>query len=70
GGISLAGLHVASRVQDDSAESVALRLAVTRLSESYLEAGQIADEFLRKHDDSRIKTHAETLARAADDLAT
>jgi len=70
GGISLAGLHIASRVQDDSAASVALRLAVTRLSESYLEAGQIADEFLRKHDDSRIKTHAETLARAADDLAT
>ncbi|WP_315838469.1 HAMP domain-containing methyl-accepting chemotaxis protein [Bradyrhizobium prioriisuperbiae] len=68
GAIGLTGFHIDARVQQDSDASVRFRFDVMSLSESYLEAGQAANEFMQKHDDKRIGLHAATLARAADHL--
>ncbi len=68
GAVGLTGLQVASRVQQESDASVGFRFQVMGLAQSYLEAGQVANAFLQKHDDKHIGKHAEILAQAADRL--
>src|SRR5260370_38677875 len=51
GAICLVGLNHAAMTQLESDQSVNLRLHVLGLSANYLEARQIATEFLRKHDE-------------------
>jgi methyl-accepting chemotaxis protein len=65
GAISLAGLYTASRVQQESDASVQFRFQVMSLAQSYLEAGQVANAFLQKHDDRHIQKHADILQQAA-----
>jgi methyl-accepting chemotaxis protein len=62
GAICLAGLHLAARTQLESDQSVNLRLHVLGLSANYLEARQIANEFLRKHDEKLIDKHAQKIS--------
>ena len=64
GAICLAGLNLAASAQVESDQSVNLRQHVIGLSANYLEAGQIATEFLRKHDEKQIDRHAGILDAA------
>ena len=64
GAICLAGLNFAASAQVESDQSVNLRQHVVGLSANYLEAGQIATEFLRKHDERQIDRHAGVLDAA------
>ena len=64
GAICLAGLNFAASAQVESDQSVSLRQHVVGLSANYLEAGQIATEFLRKHDEKQIDRHAGVLDAA------
>jgi methyl-accepting chemotaxis protein len=64
GAICLAGLNLAASAQVESDRSVNLRQDVVGLSTNYLEAGQIATEFLRKHDEKQIDRHAGVLDAA------
>jgi methyl-accepting chemotaxis protein len=64
GAICLAGLDLAASAQVESDQSVNLRQHVVGLSANYLEAGQIATEFLRKHDEKQIDRHAGVLEAA------
>jgi methyl-accepting chemotaxis protein len=64
GAICLAGLNLAANAQVESDQSVNLRQHVIGLSANYLEAGQIATEFLRKHDEKQIDRHAGILDAA------
>jgi methyl-accepting chemotaxis protein len=64
GAICLAGLSLAASAQVESDQSVNLRQHVVGLSSNYLEAGQIATEFLRKHDERQIDRHAGVLDAA------
>jgi methyl-accepting chemotaxis protein len=61
GAICLVGLNLAATTQLESDESVNLRLHVLGLSANYLEARQIATEFLRKHDEKLIDKHVGVL---------
>jgi len=58
GAICLVGLHLAAGAQRESDQSINLRQHVVGLSAAYLEAGQIATEFLRKRDEKLIDRHA------------
>jgi methyl-accepting chemotaxis protein len=49
GFICLAGLYLDAQAQAESDQVVNLRQHVVGLSANYLEAGQIANEFLRRH---------------------
>jgi methyl-accepting chemotaxis protein len=69
GAICLAGLNLVAGAQDESEQSVNLRQHVVGLSANYLEAGQIAAEFLRKHDEKQIDRHAGVLDSALEHLS-
>ncbi len=69
GAICLAGLNLAASAQFESDESVNLRQHVVGLSANYLEAGQIATEFLRKHDEKLIDRHAGVVEAALEHLS-
>lgn len=69
GAICLVGLNLAAKTQLQSDQSVNLRLHVLGLSANYLEAGQIATEFLRKHDEKLIDKHAGVVETALGHLA-
>ncbi len=69
GAICLAGLNLVAGAQVESDKSVKLRQHVVGLSANYLEAGQIATEFLRKHDEKQIDRHAGLLNAALENLA-
>src|SRR6202022_4532351 len=58
GAVCLVGLNLAAMTQLESDQSVNLRMHVLGLSANYLEAGQIATEFLRKPDERLIDRHA------------
>jgi len=58
GAICLVGLNLVAVAQFQSDQSVNLRLHVLGLSANYLEAGQVATEFLRKPDEKLIDRHA------------
>jgi methyl-accepting chemotaxis protein len=58
GAICLVGLNLVAVAQSQSDQSVNLRLHVLGLSANYLEAGQVATEFLRKPDEKLIDRHA------------
>jgi methyl-accepting chemotaxis protein len=58
GMICLGGLYLDARAQAESDQMISLRQDVVDLAANYLEAGQIANEFLRKHDESLIGRHA------------
>jgi methyl-accepting chemotaxis protein len=58
GAICLVGLDLSASSQLESDQSINLRLHVLGLSGNYLEAHQIATEFLRKHDEKLIDKHA------------
>jgi methyl-accepting chemotaxis protein len=58
GAICLVGLNLVAVAQLQSDQSVNLRLHVLGLSANYLEAGQVATEFLRKPDEKLIDRHA------------
>ncbi|MEY9104389.1 hypothetical protein ABH994_005539 [Bradyrhizobium yuanmingense] len=69
GVICVAALHYASIVQREASASNELKARVVSLSQSFLESGQIATEFLRKPTEMSIKTHADLLDRQLDDLS-
>jgi methyl-accepting chemotaxis protein len=69
GAICLAGLNLSASAQFESDQSVNLRQQIVGLSSNYLEAGQIATEFLRKHDEKLIEQHAGVLSAALEHLA-
>lgn len=69
GAICLAGLNLAAGAQVESDHSVNLRQHVVGLSANYLEAGQIATEFLRKHDEKQIDRHDGVLDAALEHLS-
>jgi methyl-accepting chemotaxis protein len=64
GAICLVGLNLAAMTQLESDQSVNLRLHVLGLSANYLEARQIATEFLRKNDEKLIDKHAGVMETA------
>jgi methyl-accepting chemotaxis protein len=64
GAICVAGLTLAADAQVQSDHSVNLRQHVVGLSANYLEAGQIATEFMRKHNEKLIERHAGVLDAA------
>ena len=57
GAVCMVGLNLAATAQSVSDQSVKLRLQVMGLAANYLEAGQIATEFLRKRDERLIERH-------------
>src|SRR6266404_2499777 len=69
GMICLGGLHLDARAQADSDQMVSLSQDVVGLSAGYLEAGLIANEFLRKHDESLIGRHERTVDAALGHLS-
>src|SRR5260370_1305218 len=69
GAICLVGLNHAAMTQLESDQSVNLRLHVLGLSANYLEARQIATEFLRKHDEKLIDKHVGVLETALGHLS-
>jgi methyl-accepting chemotaxis protein len=69
GAICLAGLNLSASAQLESDQSVNLRQQIVGLSSNYLEAGQIATEFLRKHDEKLIEQHAGVLNAALEHLS-
>lgn len=58
------GLHLEAQAQTESDQMVNLTQHVMGLSAAYLEAGQISDEFLRRHDEKLIGTHGDVLRKA------
>jgi methyl-accepting chemotaxis protein len=56
--VCLAGLYLDAQAQAESDQTLKLRQHVVGLSANYLEAGQIANEFLRKHDEKIVGRHA------------
>lgn len=69
GAICLVGLNVVAMTQRESDQSVNLRLHVLGLSANYLEAGQIATEFLRKPDEKLLDRHAGVVEAALGHLS-
>jgi methyl-accepting chemotaxis protein len=69
GAICLVGLNLAAMTQLESDQSVNLRLHVLGLSANYLEARQIATEFLRKNDEKLIDKHAGVMETALGHLS-
>src|ERR1700733_5469433 len=69
GTICLIGLKLAANAQLESDQSINLREHVTGLAASYLEAGQLATEFLRKHDEKLIVRHADVMKTALQHLS-
>ncbi|WP_051677464.1 methyl-accepting chemotaxis protein [Bradyrhizobium sp. URHD0069] len=69
GTICLVGLGLAARNQLESDQSIDLRLHVLGLSANYLEAYQIATEFLRKQDERLIGKHAGVMESALGHLS-
>ena len=69
GAICLVGLNLAAMTQLESDQSVNFRLHVLGLSANYLEAHQIATEFLRKHDEKLIDKHAGVMETALGHLS-
>ncbi|WP_426412295.1 methyl-accepting chemotaxis protein [Bradyrhizobium ganzhouense] len=58
------GLHLEAQAQIESDQMVNLTQHVVGLSATYLEAGQISDEFLRQHDEKLIDAHGSVLKTA------
>ncbi|MDI3567387.1 HAMP domain-containing protein [Bradyrhizobium sp. Arg816] len=69
GAICVLALHYASLVQREASSSNELKARVVSLSQSFLEAGQIAHDFLRKPTEMSVKTHADHLDRQLADLS-
>ena len=69
GAVCLIGLNFAAKAQLVSDESVNLRQHVVGLSSNYLEAGQIASEFLRKSDEKLIDRYASVVEAALEHLS-
>jgi methyl-accepting chemotaxis protein len=69
GAICLVGLNLAAMTQLESDQSVNLRLHVLGLSANYLEARQIATDFLRKHDEKLIDKHVGVVETALGHLS-
>ena len=69
GSICLAGLYLDAQARAQSDQTINLRQHVIGLSANYLEAGQIGNEFLRKHDEKLIGKHATVVETALAHLA-
>ncbi len=69
GAICLGGINLAAVTQMESDQSVKLHLHALGLSANYLEARQIASEFLRKHDEKLIDKHGVVMATALGHLS-
>jgi methyl-accepting chemotaxis protein len=69
GAICLVGLNYVAGAQLESDQSVKLRQHLVGLSANYLEAGQIANEFLRKHAEKLIDKHAVVMETALGHLS-
>ncbi|WP_179880116.1 methyl-accepting chemotaxis protein [Bradyrhizobium ottawaense] len=69
GAICATALHYASLIQRDSNASNELKAHVVSLSQSFLESGQIASDFLRKPTESSIERHADHHERQLTDLS-
>ncbi|WP_398483031.1 methyl-accepting chemotaxis protein [Tardiphaga sp.] len=57
GAICLAGLHFDARAQADSGRALTLRHEVATLATGYLEAGQVANAFMRTREDAHVAQH-------------
>ncbi|WP_271623466.1 hypothetical protein [Bradyrhizobium sp. CCBAU 11430] len=68
GVICAAALHYASIVQREASASNELKARVVSLSQSFLESGQIATEFLRKPSEMSVETHADLVDRQLEEL--
>lgn len=68
GVICAAALHYASLVQKEATGSDRFKADVASLSQSFLESGQIAGEFVRKPGEALIKKYAQKYARQLADL--
>ncbi|OPY95221.1 hypothetical protein A5906_09565 [Bradyrhizobium sacchari] len=69
GAICAAALYYASLVQRDANASNELKAYVVSLSQSFLESGQIAGDFLRKPTEVSVKKHADHHERQLADLS-
>ncbi len=69
GTICLIGLAYEADAQRQSDETVKLRQHVAGLAANYLEAGQVANEFLHKHDEKLIAAHGEIITTALANLS-
>jgi methyl-accepting chemotaxis protein len=69
GSICLIGLQLAANTELESLQLVHLREHVTGLSAGYLEAGELATEFLRKHDEKLVARHADIVKVALQNLS-
>src|ERR1700736_6681125 len=63
GGIYLVGLRFEAQAQRSADESSALETLMASAAEGFLEARQLATEFLQKRDNRSIARHEEVMAR-------
>ena len=59
GAICLAGLHFDAQAQAQSDHALKLRHEVARLANGYLEAGQVANAFMRTREENNVARHEE-----------
>jgi methyl-accepting chemotaxis protein len=67
--VYLIGLRFEGEAQRAADESAGLATLIANISDGFLEARQLATEFVQKHDESHVVRHAAVLARLADHLA-
>jgi len=70
GTIYLVGLRFEAEAQRSADESAALGTLVAGATEGFLEARQLATEFLQKHDEKTIARHDQVMARLGETLDT
>jgi methyl-accepting chemotaxis protein len=67
--IYLVGLRFEGDARRSADDSAALQSLVSTVTEGFLEARQLAIQFIQKRDEKLIERHAETLARLVENLA-
>lgn len=70
GALCLAGLHIGARAQQEADASVSLKAHVAAVSLGYLEARQVAVEFLQSPSEALIEKHNGILKRSLQHLAS
>src|SRR5262249_53666171 len=70
GATHLVGLRLEAEARRAADESAALEPLVAGATEGFLEARQLATEFLQKHDEKTIARHDQVMARLGETLDT
>src|SRR5215831_15128631 len=68
--IYLVGLRFEAEAQRTADDSAVLESLITNVAEGFLEARQLATEFLKKRDEKLLARHDQILAQLRDSLAT